>query len=396
MAKDKELSLQDKLLKMSETYKTNLDVEYLDSGSIIMNMIFGKGLPMNKNIEIYSESGYGKSTIVLSICKKLCRDGHKVIYIDAEGSIQELAKSMNFFGKLEKDGSITVNDQYPNLVWSPENPDGNFLVYQVSYFEDIEEILETLVPKYDNKGNPMDSDFRLVVIDSVPALCPKEYRGDMGEKLSIASAKPGVHAKLMTNFCRKFNGYKTAYNMSFLFINQLRDNLSMSFAAKYEDNVPGGKALKYFMDVIIKLNSRGLYKQKLETGAGEVQEIVTEREVDVKAVKNKLTSGGIGLPLQVRFGIGISNIAALPYILPKKYIVNDKGETVPMLEGSGAWFTLTYNQKDENGNIIQTITQRCNGQPQLKEQIRSNYRYIYSEITPDDFKILEDISRDDE
>ena len=185
MAK-KELSFNEKLLAMSEKYKTNLDVQYLDSGSVIVNMVLGGGLPMGKNIEIYSNSGYGKSTITLSICRSLCKQGHKVLYIDAEGSINELIESMGFYRD--------------NLVWTPENQDGNFIPVQISYFEDIEEILENMVPKYDDKGNPTDSDIRLVVIDSVAALCPKEYRGDFGEKLSIASAKPGVVAKLMTAF----------------------------------------------------------------------------------------------------------------------------------------------------------------------------------------------------
>ena len=375
MAK-KELSFNEKLLAMSEKYKTNLDVQYLDSGSVIVNMVLGGGLPMGKNIEIYSNSGYGKSTITLSICRSLCKQGHKVLYIDAEGSINELIESMGFYRD--------------NLVWTPENQDGNFIPVQISYFEDIEEILENMVPKYDDKGNPTDSDIRLVVIDSVAALCPKEYRGDFGEKLSIASAKPGIVAKLMTAFCRKFNGYKTAYNMSFLFINQMRDNLALSFAAKYEDNVPGGRALKYFMDVILKLNSRGIHKEKVENTLGEVQEVETEREVDIKAVKNKLTNGNIGFPLQVRYGIGISNIAAMPYILPKKRIVTKDGNEVYMIEGSGAWNTLTFNIKDDKGNIIETKSVRCNGAPQLKEAIRNNYRWVYSEINESDFRVLQD------
>ena len=375
MAK-KELTFNEKLLAVSEKYKTNLDVEYVDSGSIIINMVLGGGLPLGKNIEIYSNSGYGKSTITLSVCKSLCKQGHKVLYIDAEGSINELIESMGFY----KD----------NLVWTPENPDGNFIPIQISYFEDIEEILEQMIPKYDDKGNPMDSDIRLVVIDSVAALCPKEYRGDFGEKLSIASAKPGVVAKLMTAFCRKFNGYKTAYNMSFLYINQMRDNLALSFAAKYEDNVPGGRALKYFMDVILKLNSRGTHKEKVENTLGEVQEVETEREVDIKAVKNKLTNGNIGFPLQVRYGIGISNIAAMPYILPKKKIITKDGNEVYMIEGSGAWSTLTFNIKDNEGNIVETKAVRCNGAPQLKEAIRANYRWVYSEINEGDFRVLQD------
>jgi hypothetical protein len=277
-----------------------------------------------------------------------------------------------------------------NLVWTPDNQEGTFIPVQVSYFEDIENILEELVPKYDDKGNPMTSDINLVVVDSVAALCPKEYRGDSGEKLSIASAKPGVVAKLMTAFTRKFNGYKTAYNMSFLFINQMRDNLSMGFADKYKDSVPGGRALEYFMDVILKLNSRGVHKDKIENTLGEVQEVETEREVEIKAVKNRLTVGKVGLPLQVRYGIGISNIAAMPKVLPKKKIITKDGNEVFMIDGSGAWKTLTFNVKDSLGNVIETKSIRCNGELQLKEAIRANYRFIYSEINTNDFKVLLD------
>lgn len=385
MAKTNDYDFASIMADISKDYKTNFETQYLDSGSVIMNMAFGGGFPLGKNIEIYSESGYGKSTIVLSMCKKLCQQGHKVLYIDAEGSIDKLIESMKIH-----------TDDETDLLWSPDKPDNPFVVLQTCYFEDIEKALERMIPNYDSNGHPLDSNFRLIVIDSVAALCPKEYRGDTGEKesLSIASNKPGVMAKLMTAFIRKFNGYKTMYNCSFLYINQMRDNLGLSYADKYKDMTPGGKALYYFCDIILKLNSRSLHKEKKETGFGEIQEVTTEREVNVVAVKNKLTNGGIGLPLQVRFGIGISNIAAMPYLLPKKYIVNDKGEEIPMLQAQGAWFTLSYNVTD--GDKPGFRSQRLNGKPQLQQAIRDNYKYIYSVITQDDFKLLIEEPVDDE
>ena len=150
----------------------------------------------------------------------------------------------------------------------------------------------------------------------------------------------------------------------------------MGFVPK--DVVTGGKALEYFGDIRIKLTSRGTKKDKKLTGAGEEQEITLEREVGVTAVKNKITNGMITLPLQVVFGKGISNIAALPYILPSKYITNSEGNEVPMLEQSGAWSTLNLPDKSI----------RCNGQGQLKDAIRANRADIFRLITEDDFKVL--------
>ena len=384
MAKDKitaESDINEKLSWLSSKYKTNLEIEYLDTGSIILNKLFGGGLPMTKNIQIYSESGYGKSTITISMCKALCKQGHRVLYIDAEGSVNEnLLRTM---------GILTSDEN--NLLYDAEtNPDGPFLFVQISYFEDIEEILETLIPKYNNKGVAIDSDFRLVVIDSVAALAPKEYRGDSGEKLSVTSNKPGIVAKALAAFLRKFNGYKTAYNMSFLYINQTRENLSMSFASKYEDSIPGGKAMIYYTDVLIKLTSRGLYKKKVTTGAGEEQEIPTEREIGVTCKKNKITDGQVTLPLQVVFGRGISNIAAMPYVLRRKTITDNDGNRVYMVEGQGVSLTLNIITKDEETGEDTFKSIKCKGMPGLKENIRKYYGDILRLITEDDYKALEE------
>ena len=384
MAKDKitaESDINEKLSWLSSRYKTNLEIEYLDTGSIILNKLFGGGLPMTKNIQIYSESGYGKSTITISMCKALCKQGHRVLYIDAEGSVNEnLLRTM---------GILTSDEN--NLLYDAEtNPDGPFLFVQISYFEDIEEILETLIPKYNNKGVAIDSDFRLVVIDSVAALAPKEYRGDSGEKLSVTSNKPGIVAKALAAFLRKFNGYKTAYNMSFLYINQTRENLSMSFASKYEDSIPGGKAMIYYTDVLIKLTSRGLYKKKVTTGAGEEQEIPTEREIGVTCKKNKITDGQVTLPLQVVFGRGISNIAAMPYVLRRKTIADNDGNRVYMVEGQGVSLTLNIITKDEETGEDTFKSIKCKGMPGLKENIRKYYGDILRLITEDDYKALEE------
>ena len=368
MAKEKDTASA--LLDLSKKYKMNLGSEFLDTGYAMLNMVMGGGLPMCKMIEIFSESGYGKTTVVLSMCKSLCRRGHRVLYIDAEGSIDQLVESMGFYKE--------------NLVWEPEHPDRPFTIIQTSYFEDIEEILEKLIPKYDNDGNPTDSDFRLVVIDSVAMLAPKEYKGDVGEKdgISIASNKPGIIAKLMTAFCKKFNGYKTAFNMSFFFINQLREDLSMNFV-KDQNKTTGGKALLYAEDIRLKLVARkGSQEDKKEyvTGAGEKQEVTIGREVGIKSVKNKVTNAGVVLPLYIKYGQGISNIAALKYILPKKTIEKD-GKTVCCIEKSGAWFTLN----------LPSTSVRCNGEKQLFEAIKANAKECFGLIDADkDFALLVD------
>ena len=406
MASVKNDSLESKLLSLSEKAKMNLNTDFIKTGYVMLDMIMGGGLPMGKVIEIFSESGYGKSTTVLSICLSLCRQGHKVLYIDAEGAINELVKSMGFYGMYDsKTKTITTTDEFPNYVWSPDNPTGNFVVIQTSYFEDIEKYFETLLPKYDEKGNPIPSDFRLVVIDSVAMLAPQEYKGEGGEKgISIASNQPGVVAKLLTAFLKKFNGYKTMFNVSFFFINQLREDLSMSF---YKDTkkTAGCKALTYTEDIRLQLvNLPGGIEdiQETNTVSGK-QKLVLGKEVGIRAVKNRLTNSGITLPLYIRFGYGISIISALPYILPYKRIVNKAGEETPVLTSSGgSWQTLTYNiyktnedgsiPKDKKGNpileVIETKSVRLNGRKELINFLKGNMKYIGYIIRDEDFNLL--------
>ena len=65
-----------------------------------------------------------------------------------------------------------------------------------------------------------------------------------------------------------------------------------------------------------------------------------------------------------------------------------------MLQAQGAWFTLSYNVTD--GDNPGFRSQKLNGKPQLQQAIRDNYKYIYSVITQDDFKLLVEEPVDDE
>lgn len=382
MAKEsKNLTAAEKLEFLSKCYKTTVDVEFLDTKSIVLNMLFGGGLPTTKNIQIYSESGLGKSTVVAFICKSLCQQGYKILYIDAEGALND--------GFLRSMGILT--DDENNLLYNKDtNPEGPFVVFQVSYFEDIENILEELLPKYDSKGLPMTSDYRLVVFDSVNAMVPKEYRGDSNEKLSVTSNKIGMFSRPLSNFLKKFNGYKTAYNISFIYINQLREQLSLDYSSKYKDNVPGGKAMEYYSDIIVKINSGELIKSKVETKFGSKEEVPTRREVKVISKKNKITDSNISLPLMVVFGKGISQISTYFYILCNKKIQNAEGSIVNVIEQSGAWFSLTFY--DEN-NTPQTI--RCNGKSQLYQAMGDNLKNIVKLIFEEDYKKLYNIIEED-
>ena len=84
MAKDLDKKLLAKLEGYKEKYGLKED-EFVSSGSVIFDVVAsnGKGLPLNKFIEIASDSGLGKTTIILHAMKHACDNGHIVVYLDS-------------------------------------------------------------------------------------------------------------------------------------------------------------------------------------------------------------------------------------------------------------------------------------------------------------------------
>ena len=86
-------SLQNKLSALNDKYNKKGDddnVAFLTSGSIILDAVVsnGKGLPLGKMIEIHSEAGIGKSTLILQTVLRLPR--HKILYVSGEESARQL------------------------------------------------------------------------------------------------------------------------------------------------------------------------------------------------------------------------------------------------------------------------------------------------------------------
>ena len=83
----------------------------------------------------------------------------------------------------------------------------------------------------------------LVVLDSVPSLITRqELEKKYGER-TVASL-----AGLLTIFCRKIVSLLKRYDTTFIFINQIRDNMDNPYVV----NTPGGKALKFYCSLRIE------------------------------------------------------------------------------------------------------------------------------------------------
>ena len=80
-------TLNQRLSKVSKSFKTFTTTTSMPTGSLIMDTVMGGGLPVGKMIEVASDSGIGKKTVTLSMCRELLLQGKKIIYLDHEGAV---------------------------------------------------------------------------------------------------------------------------------------------------------------------------------------------------------------------------------------------------------------------------------------------------------------------
>lgn len=293
-------SLQNKLSALNDKYNKKGDddnVAFLTSGSIILDAVVsnGKGLPLGKMIEIHSEAGIGKSTLILQACLQACRKGKVCIYLDVE------------------DGA---NDDQLDSIGLLEYKDTLFFVFPVSTYRDVEEVLA----EFDGE------DICYIVLDSITSLMPDELLTK-----SVADILPGLKARYDSLFLQKCTAYLKRNVCSIVLINQMRTTLN--FMGRSSSKAAGGKALEFYPDVRIELKKISDLTKKAKTIEG-VTEIKYGSEVSIKCLKNRFNNPFIEGVLSIVFGKGASNLSAYT-----RWLQNND-----CIKRSGAWYTITVGE----------------------------------------------------
>ncbi len=191
----------------------SLDLESIATGSMSLNCAIGiGGLPKGRITEISGIEGSGKTLISLSAIAECQKNGGQAVFIDAEHALsKEWCKALGVdFDKL--------------IICQPESG------------EEALNIMETFV-----ETNSVD----IIVLDSVAALVTKrEIEGDMGD------AHMAELARLMSQGLKKLTPKVSRSKVACVFINQLRANIG---AYGNPEITPGGKALKYFSSLRLKV-----------------------------------------------------------------------------------------------------------------------------------------------
>ncbi len=260
-----------------------MDVDFIPTGSISLDIALGGGVPKGRIIEVYGPESSGKTTLTLHVIAEAQKRGEAAAFVDAEHALDpEYAKR------------IGVNTK-------------DLIVSQPDSGEQALEIVEALV-----RSNAVD----VIVVDSVAALTPRaEIEGEMGD------SHMGLQARLMSQALRKLTGIISKSNCTVIFINQIRMKIGVMFGNP--ETTTGGNALKFYSSVRIEVRKSAQIKQG---------ENIIGNRVKAKVVKNKVAAPFKTAEFDIMYNEGISYFGDLLNVAVEHGVAK-KG---------GAWF----NYKD--------------------------------------------------
>lgn len=263
------------VMTLGEEAKT--DIEVIPTGSLSLNRALGiGGLPKGRIVEIYGDTGTGKTSQTLHLIANAQKAGGLCVFIDMEHALDPVWAS-----KL----GVDIENLY---------------VSQPTTGEDALEISEALI-----RTGAID----LLVIDSVAALTPKaEIEGEMGE------SKMGLHARLMSQGMRKLTAAISKSNCCVVFLNQTRSKIGVVYGDP--TTTTGGNALKFYSSI------------RLQTYRGTVikegTDVIGYRN-KIKVVKNKLAPPFKTAEFDFLFTGGVDYYAELRDIAVELGVLDKKG-----------------------------------------------------------------------
>jgi len=195
------------------------------------------------------------------------------------------------------------------------------------YAEKIGVDISTIIHHEPTDGNQafevirhlIKSGVKLIIVDSVAALSPKEeIEASMEDTQRLGSA-----ARMMSQALRVLVGEVGRAGVTILFTNQVRDKPGVMWGEK--TTTPGGRALRFYAS--IRVDIRGIGQEK-------DGELVTSMHTKALCKKNKTAPPLRVANFIISFGVGVDRIAG----------IFDKSVERKVIEKAGAWFSFDGNR----------------------------------------------------
>lgn len=287
--------------------------DVISTGSIGLDEALGiGGLPKGRIVEIYGQESSGKTTLAIHIMAEAQKKGGLCAIVDAEQAF-------------DKDYATALGVNVDELdINQPDNGEQGL------------EIADRLI----NSGA-----YDVIVIDSVAALVPKrEIEGDFGD------SNMGLHAKLMSQACRKLTPAIRKNNVLVIFINQLRQKMVLM---GNPDVTTGGIGLRFFASMRLNV-SRSTTNDNSVFDANKEK---TGNQTTVKVDKNKLAPPFKKAQFDILYGIGIDKVGEIIDIGSKKGILKKWGGTVTF-DGTKYLYEQFAQMLQDNEDFYNSIVKK--------------------------------------
>ena len=264
------------------------DDEIIQTGILPFDITIG-GVVRGKVMEVFSQSGVGKSTLAMSIIRNLVAQGERCLYIDVERGVQD-----------------SVLSSYGLDVYNLPDYKGMFAILNPVTYSDVENILDTTIgPKAKNR-------FKFVVIDSVTMLMPAK----MAEAESVYDVQDiAINARQSTLLLQKIKVLCDITQATVLLISQMRyKNKGTARFMRMELDSASGQAGEFIPDIRFTLQ-KGEPILKGEKTIMNDQKIVAGNVSKIMSIKNRIRRPLIPVKCPVIYGRGVSNLYFIGEVL---------------------------------------------------------------------------------
>lgn len=276
-------------------------------------------------IEIYSNQGAGKTTLVLSILAEAVKRGKKCLFLDQEQALQP-----------------TLVDSFPAL-----RKKGSLEVFTAPTGDEALRLAEVWLRQYPGS---------IVAIDSVDALIPEQTN-----KKDIGETDVGTLPKLMSAGCRKLQQAAGQTKGTVIFLNQLRSKIG---AYGNPDTTSGGRALPFYAAQRIELMDI-VNDTRIKNDEGNQ----IGHEVRFKVIKNKVAPPFVKGKFPLIYGKGIDVYEELAVL------AGDLG----IIEKEGKYFLVPDDKGEIKKRPHKTFVDILRSNDTLYNQILDDLKELYPE-----------------
>ena len=299
--------------------KPDTSYQVISTGSLLLDNALGiEGLPLGRIVEIFGWESSGKTTIALNVIANAQKQGLKCLLVDAENAFDpEYAEAL---------GVIVDELEY----------------CQPSCGEEGLEVADRRI---------ISGKIGVVVLDSVAALIPRaELEGQMGD------SKMGLHARLMSQACRKIVSSVAKNNVLVIFINQFRHKIGVMMGNP--EVTTGGNALQFYASVRLEVRRSTTVENSI-TNDG----IKEGNKTTVKVIKNKCAPPFRSAIFNIIYGKGIDRMGEVIDIAIEKGIIKQ----------AGSWFSHKNTKLGQGKDSIREILET---NPELQIEIENQIKTI--------------------